>query len=413
MNYALKHFTVLCGILFIFCLVVQPATGHEYDTYCFTEWAKHIDQFGLGAIYTSWSDYPPLYHYILKIYGAFAGNADGIERKIQFLKLITLIFHFITGYYVLLWTKKDQQTWDNALFKNLFYLFNIAILYNAIIWGQVDIILTCFLFLSCYYAYQKKIIPALIFFVLAINFKIQAIIFVPILALMLFPKVIQTFSIKRLLLWTIVPLFVQLIILLPFIISGTLDKLIDVLVNSFDKYPVVSMNAYNFWELVLSGNLKQQSDATLFLGLSYKIWGIILFFTASFIALFPLLKAALNSILSKTEFQISLDKFMIICALIPLLFFYFNTQMHERYSHPAFVFLTVYAIYQRRYILLALGSLAYILNLEDVLQFMQLRNYSTVFFDPHFIAILYLITILWLYSDLYIPGKRSDVSKTS
>lgn len=116
----------------------------------------------------------------------------------HYLKMFTLVFHFVTGYFVYLFVKRKNESWDTALINTLFYLVNIAVLYNVIIWSQVDIILTCFVFISVYYAMKNKALLAIVFLILGLNFKLHAIIFVPVIGLLLLPGMIHSFSIKKL-----------------------------------------------------------------------------------------------------------------------------------------------------------------------------------------------------------------------
>lgn len=397
----IKKYIALCLLLFTFCMMIMPHSGHGGDLWCWTKWAEYMFQNGLGQIYNSNSDYLPLYHYILYLYSLSQVSIEEIGRNIYYLKFVTLLFHFVTGFFLALMIKKDQDSWDKVLTNVMYYLLNIAILYNTVIWGQVDAILTCFVFGSIYFAYKKRILLSLIFMVLAINFKLQAIIFLPIVGLMLLPLMISCFSIKKLVKWILVLLILQLLIISPFIVEGTVGSLWAVVTGSVGKYPVVSMNAYNIWDFMLSGNLMQILDSHTFLGISYKSWGLFMFFTTSGIALLPLAKLGYLSIVNRTELNVPLDKILIVCTIIPLLFFYFNTQMHERYTHPAFIFLIAYSLRKKKPLIAIVGCLAYFLNLEDVLRFMKLDNYGTLIFNRDFISSLYLITIIWLFSDLF------------
>ncbi len=339
----LKKYILLCISLFSLFFVIMPHNGNSFDMGCWKQWAEYIFKNGLGNVYQSNTDYLPLFHYVLKIFGLLQGNVENIGRNIHFLKSFTLLFHFVTGFFLISFIKKRIISSDKKIVYVLFYLLNIAILYNTVVWGQVDAILTCFVFIASYFAFKKNVLLSLIFLILAINFKLQAIIFLPVIGLMLLPIIISTFSIKNLLKWIFIPFILQIIILLPFILSGTLDKLWFVITGSVGKWPFVSMNAYNIWDFILSGNLYTMHDNKTFIGISYKQWGLLMFFVTSGIALFPLFKHGYLSVRKKTDFNFPLEKFLIICGIIPLLFFYFNTQMHERYAHPAFVFLIAYS----------------------------------------------------------------------
>ncbi len=227
--------------------------------------------------------------------------------------------------------------------------------------------------------------------------------------LLLLPVIFADFSAKNAVKWILTPLLLQLLIVLPFIANGTLDLLWNVIVGSVGKYPVVSMNAFNIWEFLLSGDLMKRQDSEAFAGITFKRWGLLMFFVTSGIALFPLMKNVWISIIDRIEFRTEKAIFLIVGALIPLLFFYFNTQMHERYSHPAFAFLITYAIFSRKPLLGIAGSLAYLLNMERVFMYLQLPNYGTFIFESKFISSLYLLTIILLYVDLF---KISFTSKT-
>jgi hypothetical protein len=398
-----KKYISLCLFFFLLFFVIMPHGGFGFDIWCFQEWAVYIFQHGLKDTYNSGTDYLPLFHYILKIYGYFQGSVDNILNNIHYLKSITLIFLFVTGFFIALIIKTAIDRWDVIILKiTVFYLINIAILYNTVIWGQVDAILTCMVFIACYFAFKKRVLFSLIFILLAINFKLQAIIFVPIVGLLIIPVIISSYSIKNIVKWILIPLFMQILIILPFIMSETLPNLWGVVTGSFGKYPFISMNAFNMWDLLLPGeDLRGMLDNIQFLKVSYKNWGLGLFFISSGIALFPLAKYGYLSITKKIELKIPLEQFLIVCALIPLLFFYFNTQMHERYSDPTFAFLIAYAIYKNKPVVATIGCLAYFLNLEAVLHFMQLYNYKTLIFNRKFISFLFLLTILMLYADLY------------
>ncbi|QNJ98383.1 hypothetical protein [Constantimarinum furrinae] len=398
--------SVLLYALFIF---LMPQSSYHLDMLLWQKWTVHTFEYGLGNAYGSGTDYLPLYHYILYLFGKIQGSTAKIAFNIHWLKAITLVFHFISAWFVILFIRHKEDTLHKSIIYALFYLANIAILYNSIIWGQVDAILTCFVFTSCYFAFQKRIILCLVFFILALNFKLQAIIFLPLIALMVFPPMIQNFSLNRLLLWIGIPVGLQLLILLPFIVQGEVSSVWKVVANSVDHFPVVSMNAFNFWDLVLSGDLMRMPDSTTFIGISYKNWGLILFFTASFFALLPIFKKGIHSLRKKVNFKVGNQQFMLTAALIPLLFFFFNTQMHERYSHPAMIFLVVYALISMNWGIALLGCAAYFLNLEAVMHYLQLEDYSGFWIDRHFIATLFLGLILWLYVLLYRDAFRKNV----
>ena len=212
-------------LLLIVFTIIMPKTGHVFDTKAWTDWAGYIFENGLGSIFNSKTDYFPLYHYILNIYILFQDNTEEIQANIYYLKVFTLVFHFATGYFIYRLVKQKEESWDTAMINTLFYLLNIAVLYNVVIWGQVDVILACFVFISVYFAIKQSALISLIFLLLALNFKPHAIIFVPILTLMLLPGIIFSFRIKKLIVGLLILAAIQLVIFLPFILDGSIHNL--------------------------------------------------------------------------------------------------------------------------------------------------------------------------------------------
>jgi hypothetical protein len=125
-----------------------------------------------------------------------------------------------------------------------------------------------------------------------------------------------------------------------------------------------------------------------------------LFFSFSLLVLGPILAEVIKSKRSGRVLSLSEETLLLMCSLIPLGFFFFCTQMHERYSQPALLFLAVYSFRTRRYWLLALMFLAYGLNVEYVYEDYQLQGFWRILFDSRLVASLYAALIaglLWLY----------------
>lgn len=396
-----RHFLTLLSCLFAMYIIFMPKTGFAWDQQCFKLWASHIYQHGLSNVYDSGTDYLPAYHYILWFYCLFQDSVDSVQRNIHHLQIITLLFDFIAGYFLILIIKNKIDNKYELFTVSLFYFLNIFILYNTIVWGQVDSIMACFVYVSFYFATRNRILLSLILYVVAVNLKLQAIVFLPFIGLIILPTIVNRFSISKITKWVASVVSLQLLILLPFIISGNVKKVQNVLIGSFGKFSSVSVSADNIWFLVMNRDPKAVEDSEIILGLSFNQWGFILFFTISFLVLLPLILATFKAIKQKSSLQFITEKLLIIGTLIPLVFFFVNTQMHERYSHPAFIFMITYCILRERILIGLLGSIAYFLNLESVLQFFNFAYYDTFLFTPKFVACLYLITIILLFQDLY------------
>ena len=411
-----QHFLLSSVVLFSVLYFFMPRSGCEGDLLFWIQWTRCNIENGLGGVYHCNTNYLPVYHYILYGFGKLCGgNIETVIEHIHRLKAITLVFHFTTGYAILnlLWYA-GVRGWK-VLGGSLLFTANIAILYNSVIWGQVDGIMTCFIFLAFYLALKKNVVPSLLFMLLAINFKLQAIIFLPLIGLMLLPTLKTQWSMRSLAMWLGIPFILQTLILLPFLMAGTAGQVWVVVMESVGKNPVISMNAYNIWDLLVQGDLMHTPDSTQAMGISYNSLGLLMFFGLSFIALFPLLRFAWSEIRGNaSHIPFPLDNLLAIAALIPLIFFFVNTQMHERYAHPALVFLIMHAVISKKPYWAIVGCSAYLLNMEGVLKFFDSGLSESFIFNRGFIAALFLITILGLFWELFNPFRnKSDRSGTN
>jgi len=96
-------------------------------------------------------------------------------------------------------------------------------------------------------------------------------------------------------------------------------------------------------------------------------------------------------------------------GMVPLLFFFFCTQMHERYSHPAIFFLVLYSILSRKWYIGLLGSLAYLLNIDGVLRSLKFQYYGVIFYDSRFVAALFFFAILLCYKELFSLAIKEGI----
>lgn len=384
-------------LLFTLLLLLVPRAAHESDMSFWVSWAKDIFYQGLGNIYQSPSNsYNPLYHYILWLFGKLMGSAEKIEYYRHWLKAFTLVFDFAGAFLAASLVRERDRRFGLALL----LLFNIGYLYDTLVWVQVDAIYTFFVFGAVVLAVRQRAVLSMLGFVLALAAKPQAIIFLPPLLLLWAPQWWQ--RPRRLGEALAAGLGLGTLILAPFIWGGDqndLPRILDINLGAANFFPVLSMNAYNFWHLVApEPDPSKAPDSQLFAAVTYRVWGLLLFFGTSGLALLPLLLRALRHLrrpspVAADDSTPDLALVLLSCGLIPLLFAFFNTQMHERYWHAAVLFLAAYGFLRRDYWPYVLVSVAYFLNLEGVLRFLQLKKYSVLIFDPRFVAALFALAI--------------------
>lgn len=379
-----KRATIELILFLILVFMMLPQFSFLYDTECWRTWALDINKHGLGNIYYTPANYPPVMIYILWLYDWIQGE-EKIAQNINYLKVFPLLFDLLPIVILLLLRKAA----DLKKGYHYFLLFNVAYLYNTLMWGQVDSIHTNLSLLAVFLCYRYPAL-GLSCFVLALNMKVQAIIFFPVLVLCLGTTI---HSAKAFLRTVVAGLATQAILLIPFFMTHSLDRLWQMLMGLNGAAPLASVQAFNLWHLVLSTDPVHTPDTDLFIGLSYKTIGFSLFFILSAAVLFPLLLKMLITVMKK-ERQKSYEEISFLCGgLIALLFFFCNTEMHERYSHPAMIFLFFYGLYKRNFLLYILASVAYFLNLEKILHFYGIA-YHTLIFDRQFIASIFLLTII-------------------
>ncbi len=393
-----KEFRLLLFILgafYLLFLFISPTSNFYYDQYCWVEWTKFIHNKGLGNAYDSFTNYSPAFLYVLKFYGWLAVSDQVITDNIHYLRNIVIIFD-IAG--IILAARIFQKFNINPLY-SLLILFNVGYLYNTAVWGQVDCVYSFFAIAAIYFALNGRIVLACVFAVCSYNLKLQSIIFMQIIALLLAPHIIH--SGKKILTIILSVSITELIIFLPFIIQGHFNDAFHVSSRQVDAYPMISMHAFNLWYLLFPGkDCVTISDSGTFLGITYKKLGVFLFFLSSFIALLPLI---LNVIKYGKTFM-SIENLILTLRtslIISITFFFFNTQMHERYSHPAIILAGILFFLDKNYTVCILLSAAYVLNMEYVIHSLRLTNYNTFIFNPSFIASLYCISLVLLFIRQY------------
>ncbi|SMB80487.1 hypothetical protein SAMN00120144_4331 [Hymenobacter roseosalivarius DSM 11622] len=386
-------------------LFLMPRQSHFLDMPTFARWAVYSFECGLGNIYQLEEvNYLPFYPYLLHLYGQLAGSVAVIYSKIYWLKAITLLFDFIGAIVAVSFVQGTKKQF--AL--SFWLLLNIAYLYNTLIWGQVDSIYTCFTFIAAALALRKQPIGSLVFYVLALNTKTQAIVFLPVLLLLWLPLWLQSARVLPLALLAAVGL--QFVLLIPFIWLGEQNYLMTMLSNHTSTlfyFDVISWDSYNFWHLLAENHpATHRNDMLMVAGLTYRSWGLLLFCLSSAVVLLPLFILTVRNLFFRVQaLRVEPSLVFLTCALVTICLCYFKTEMHSRYWHPAILFLAAYGFVSKRYALLFICSVAYTLNLEAAMQF--LRKDLNIFlewnpqFNSRFIASIYTLLLVLAVRELY------------
>lgn len=398
----------LAGLLFLFTVFMIPGLhGFKGDMTFWRMWAMHDGKYGLINAYSlnANTNYPPLYHYALWAFAKMAGNDAAIQHYIGYMRIVALAADYWALWLLCKWIDRKAD----YIVLLLWSLLNVAYSYNTLIWGQVDAIFTAFAFASFYYLHRAKPMLSAAMMVLALNTKLQAIVFVPLWGILMIAMVHREGKWKSLLYIIPITLALQAVIILPFAFGEPGLKAVALVVasaNGFFNY--ISMNACNMWYWFIPGLTMEYPDNVISsLGITYKSIGLLSFYTASLITLLPALRHTILTLSGKTASPFSKEKTWLSAALLVLSFYFFNTEMHERYSHPAFIFIMAYALHRMRFGIYIIFSIAYFLSLERIAMWLELPNYETFIFDARVIAGLFAIVMIWLFTLLYRSGGAS------
>lgn len=404
-----KYWQQILAIFLIALLVYITKRGGAFqggfmdDIHCWIRWAWANKENGIGNIYNTDSNYLPFYHYILWAFASLYDTREQLEAGIGNLKYITLAFEIGSLYLLYRWIDRRVP----FLVILLVSLLNIAFLYNNFMWGQVDGILAALAFAVIYFCYNRQLMVAAVCMVLMMNFKLQGIIFVPIFALLVLNLYAGKALLQQVLKVVSTILLTQVVILLPFLFSNDgLTQLWQMLNSLVGYVPKVSSLAFNFWSLLYGQESDQMPDSNLFFaGLTFKQFGFFAFCATSFFALLPLLKNAWHVQFNKNKQVIPLiekNRLSLMIAIVAVCFFYFNTQMHERYVFPAMIFIAAYSFDRKDFLPYILFSVAHFINMEFILRWAKFEQYENVwYFNRVAVAAVFGVVICYLFFRLF------------
>lgn len=261
-----------------------------------------------------------------------------LNMQAAFLKLPSIIADLGIGYLIFALTKKKLLA--------LLYLFNPAVIYVSAVWGQIESVTLFFLLLSYFFLTGKKNRPYLshLAFALALLTKQTALWLLPVFMILWIKKG----NLKTLLQGVTLQLIIFILFYLPFL--SPLFAFPAYLSTLSGSSTLVSDQAMNLWYFIVGG--RRVEDSSLLLGLSFRLWSILLLSVAGFTICIRFWKNFSDIKAAESLF------------LISLIAFFLQTRVHERHLAPAVLFLLL-TDYQPKYKILfySLLSAYYMYNL--------------------------------------------------
>jgi Gpi18-like mannosyltransferase len=381
----LKKARIEIGLFYMLLVMLIPRNFMVFDFEYWTEWALQVHRYGVTNVYDNpTANYHPLYYYFLWIYDKIQGNEYFITENINFIKFFPMFFDMLPVIVLCCF----RQNLIPEKIPYMYLLLNIAYLFNSCVWGQIDSIYASLAFLALITGFTRPVLSALLF-ALALALKPQPIVYIPLLLLVWLYSVR---NIKTVLLMLLMIAGTEFLMALPFIIVGKFDGLWHIVSTAVGRYPQVSIGAFNIWYLIMKDNPYFTPDNLTYFILTYKQVGLLLFLISSGLVIAPLLFKTVRLRLTNMAPEKDLmQMLLLVCGLVSLYFFFFNTQMHERYAHPIVIFFFFYSVLAKDYKLYILASIPYFLSLDKLFpDFLPVQHFKIIWASK-VIAIWYLL----------------------
>lgn len=289
-------------------------TIHEWLNTSIVSVGNFIALNHLGASHIPW-----LYKFSSWFSQEFYSNSPYLRGQLISLKLIPIIADFGLAFLIYFFVKKVSNT-KKAIFFSLLYLILPFSWYESAIWGQHDQLGFIFLFLAFLSLRNEKWrIFSPLMFLISVCLKTTGLIFTP---LFLWLAIGNKKSFIKIVLGTIIAIFMYFILVKLISPNNFIVFNLNLQKQMFFKGDWATyVNSFNFWNLT-TGFLTDSRN--IFFGLSYKIWGYLIF------GIFYIYSFYISQ---KRDFWSSI-KAMFIVGFSGWLFM---TTMHERYLFAAII----------------------------------------------------------------------------
>lgn len=341
-----KYITPIIVILFLLRAVFSFVVWHP-DLNNHSDWGIRFFEYGAREFYApesnvwsfTWPNQPPgtvymfvgiriLFEFIFNIFWQININVSVFPSIVMgyletnlypaLLKLPAILADFGIAYLIYKFTNKK---WAGLL-----WLVNPVVWYNSTIWGQYDGVINFFALLSFYLLSKRKLALSLLFLALSLYIKVTLLIFVPIWLLV---AIFQRYKFRDWLISGITSLIFIILLTIPFADKNPIIWLYELYTKKVfvQQLHVITANAFNLWAGI--AGIHERPDSLPFLGLTYHLWGYILFGLSYILLLFRLVKDQRPKAIVWTLAAAAFSSFVLL------------TNMHERYLYPLFPYFTI------------------------------------------------------------------------
>jgi len=280
---------------------------------------------GLGTYIGS--DYTPPYLYLML----------AISRIENFpwqylIKAISVAFEVLMAYAVMKLVSLRRKGETTQLLSYHLALLLPTVVFNGAYWGQCDVIYTSLCLMAVYMGMTRRSARSMIFFGLALSFKLQTVFFMPVMLPLWLRKDIKLRHLA------LIPV-AYMIMMIPALWGGkSMRHVLTVYLQQAGNYNFITMNAPNLYQLLpdLDSAMLYEMFSPMAMTLGFAI------------------VMAMCAVVCIYRDSLTQDSTLLACLLmlggIPLLL----PKMHERYMFGADVLSLVLAVYRPRRIALPL-----------------------------------------------------------
>lgn len=356
----------------VFRYYLLPYQSGDYGSYL--AWYLDIRQNGFHAFQHGASNYAPVYLYLLGLSTLLP------VYNLLAIKAIPILFDFLTAIFVYRIVREFYPKNDLiALFSFFAFLFLPTVWLNSAAWGQCDSIFMSFIVISVYYLLTKRTFASMVFYSIAVAFKLQAVFVGPFYLVFLLLGVIPFryfFLIPGVYLLTIIP---------SWIAGRPFLDLLLIYARQSAEYGQLTLNAPNFYHWVGNSGLLSKTGVVFTLG---SVLTLVYFFWKG-------LKGRL----------INKERFIEIALVFALIVPFFLPSMHDRYFYPADVLALLYAfIRPRRFYIAIIVMMASLFSYDQFL-------FGLSPIPMQYVALGMAFSIVLVLADLVrdiFPGKKPE-----
>ena len=310
---------VITGAVLLAKISLLDYVSDDYDIFL-SNWIYEYSQMGwkegLGTYIGS--DYAPPYLYLMQIISRVENYPP------QYLvKAISIAFDVLMAW-ALMRLSALRIKGDGAPLL-IFHIASMlpAVVFNGAYWGQCDVIYTAFCLTALYMGLTKRSARCMLFFGVALSFKLQTVFFLPVLLPLWLRKDIKLRHLP------IIPA-AYMAMMIPALWGGkSLRHVLTVYLQQADAYNFITMNAPNLYQFL--PDLDSELLYTMFGGMAMALGFACVLGMCALVCL--------------RRDRLGVDATVLACLLMLAGVPFFLPKMHERYTFGADVLSLVAAAY--------------------------------------------------------------------